>query len=264
MALLLFLLTDAIVNLEYQVDDPNHRNYTPTNLGTWSSASDVNTFFSMFNHNTVYKDGDTKLSLGNYVIIQDGTYNSVWEIAGFDMESNQVAADGTIFDNGYGICLIPKTQLATAAVWNTSNTLTGAYMSSTMHTTNLPNIVTKLQTILGSHIVQRNVLLSSSVDSNNHSSAYTWTTSYATLMSIAQMTGTFATNCNKYDDGEANYKLPIFNSKDFKTGSTFWSRGVWGRDLYYCYAWSVDSGSINKSCVYDTNVTGVRPLIYLR
>lgn len=178
------------------------------------------------------------------------------------MESNQEAADGTTYDNGYGICLIPQTQLTTAT-WNASNTLSGAYKSSTMHTSHLPGIVTKLQNVLGSHIVQRSVLLSSSVDGNYYSNAYTWTKAYATLMSIGQMTGTFAANRNKYDDGEANYKLPIFNSKDFKTGSDFWSRGVWGYDTGDYSAWIVYSdGSIYGN--YVTSAFGVRPLIYLR
>lgn len=177
------------------------------------------------------------------------------------MESNQLAADGTTFDNGYGICMIPQTQVTTEQ-WNNSNTLTGAYKSSTMHTTRLPGIVTTLQRVLGSHIVQRNVLLSSSVNANK-SNAYTWTTAYATLMSIGQMTGTFAANRNKYDDGEANYKLPIFDSKEYKTGSGFWSRGVWGYDALDYRAWLVgNEGSIYYGLV--TNVSGVRPLIYLR
>ena len=177
------------------------------------------------------------------------------------MESNQIAADGTTYDNGYGICMIPQTQLTTAD-WNVS-TLTGAYKSSTMHNTTLPNIVTKLQNVLGSHIVQRNVLLSSSVDGSYYSNGYTWTTAYATLMSIGQMTGTFAANRNKYDDGEANYKLPIFNSKDFKTGSDFWSRGVFGYYRNYYDAWLVHSnGSVYNSPV--NSESGVRLLIYLR
>ena len=179
------------------------------------------------------------------------------------MESNQLAADGTTFDNGYGICLIPQTQFTIYVTWNASSTIVGAYKSSTMHNTHLPNIVTKLQNVLGSHLVQRNVLLSSSVGSNNYSNAYTWTTAYATLMSIGQMTGNFAANRNIYDDGEANYKLPIFNSKDFKTGSNFWSRGVWGRGYGNYHAWYVDS---NGSFSYGNvgSESGVRPLIYLR
>ena len=244
------------------MDDPNERNYSSTNLGTWSSISDVDTFLSRFNHSTVYKDGDTKLRLGNYVTIQDGTYNAIWEIAGFDMESNQLAADGTVYDNGYGICLIPQTQLTTGK-WNINNTLVGAYKSSSMHNTYLPTIVSKLQNVLGSHIVTRNVLLSSSVGSNNHPNGYTWTTAHATLMSIGQMTGTFAENRNKYDDGEANYKLPLFNLKDYKTNYNFWSRGIWGYNNDFYIVWCVSTnGSVTPIQVYDA--LWIRPLIYIR
>ena len=73
------------------------------------------------------------------------------------------------------------------------------------------------------------------------------------------MNGTFAANNTKYDDGEANYKLPIFNSKSFKTGSTFWSRGV----RISNYAWYVRSdGSLTGNLTNSSY--GVRPLIYLR
>ena len=233
--------------------DPNTR-YESKNLGIWSSTSDVDTFMSKYNHDSNY----TGLSLGNYVTIQDGTYNAVWEIAGFDMESNQTAADGTTYDNGYGICMIPKIQVTTGQ-WNTSKTTDGGYKSSYMHNTVLPGIVTKLRTVLGSHIVNRNVLLSSKV-SNKSSSAYTWTTADATLMSIGQMTGTFTSNNNKYDDGEANYKLPLFNYESFKTGDGFWSRGVGNR-----YSpWGVDSDAHIVTGGPATDTIGVRPLIYLR
>ena len=268
--LLYFYHTDAIEELKNPPTIPddtpttaNERYDSTKYLGTWRSISDVDTFLSRFSHANDYKDGDVELALGNYVTIEDGTYNVDWMIAGFDMEHNQTAADGNKYDNGVGICLIPKTQVTTAA-WNKSNTITGAYNSSTMHNTHLPNIVTKLKNVLGSHIVQRNVLLSSSVDGGNeYSNAYTWTTAYATLMSAGQMTGTFAANHNKYDDGEANYKLPIFNHTGYKTGSGFWSRGVWGNtDGRRYYAWFVDSSGIDFIGV--TAAYGGRPLIYLR
>ena len=171
------------------------------------------------------------------------------------MESNQTAADGTTYDNGYGICLIPKT-IVTTGKWNTSDTITGGYKSSYMHKTVLPNIVTKLKNVLGNHIVNRNVLLSSSIASDK-SNAYTWTTAYATLMSVGQMNGTFASHNNKYDDGEAIYKLPLFNYEGYKTSSHFWSRGV-----YASYnAWIVSSDGLIGNASFTR---GVRPLIYLR
>ena len=106
--------------------------------------------------------------------------------------------------------------------------------------------------------MNRNVLLSNSVSGHN-SSAYTWTTADATLMSIGQITGTFGSHNTKYDDGEANYKLPLFNYEEFKTSSSFWSRGVSG----YADAWIVYSdGDVGVN--YTSNTFGVRPLIYLR
>lgn len=246
-------------------DDPNDRRYESTNLGTWSTASDVNTFFNKFNHDTNYQDGDTKLRVGNFVTILDGTYNSVWEIAGFDMESNQMAADSTTFDNGYGICLIPKTQLTTGK-WNTSKTLEGGYNASNMHISILPEVVTNLKNILGTHIVNRNVLLSNSVDSSNkyYSNSYAWTTADATLLSVRQMNGSISTYTNKYDEGEANYKLPIFNSETLSTRLNYWTRCIYGVGYGNAYrVWFIydtgDPGNASPDGSY-----GIRPMIYLR
>ena len=245
-------------------DDPNTR-YESKDLGTWSSVADVDTFMSQYNHDSNYSYRGTLLSLGNYVTIQDGTYNKQWVISGFDMEHNQTAADGTVYDNGYGICMIPKT-IVTTGRWSNTGSISGGYKSSTMHKTTLPNIVTNLKTVLGTHVVNRNVLLSSAVNGSYNSSAYTWTTADATLMSIGQMNGTFAVNGTKYDDGEANYKLPVFNYMQFRIDSDFWSRGIKGKYTRMYLAWNVNNsslpGSLSSTNVF--NIIGVRPLIYLR
>lgn len=241
-----------------ELNGPNKR-YESKNLGTWSSTSDVDTFLSTYNHENGY-DG---ISLGNYVTIQDGSYNAIWEIAGFDMEHYQLAADGTVYDNGYGICLIPKTAIgsdrwATAYPWKT----TGGYISSYMHTTVLPGIVNTLKNVLGSHIVNRNVLLSSKVTSGS-SSAYTWTTADATLMSIGQNTGIFASHNTKYDDGEANYKLPLFNYENFITTYDVWTRGV--NNIQG--AWVIDNLKYEDGdfgYIYVSNPSHIRPMIYIR
>ena len=153
--------------------------------------------------------------------------------------------------------LIPETQLTTAA-WNTSASTSGGYLNSSIHKTTLPTIANNLKKVLGTHLINRNVLLSSSINSNGYANNYKWTTAYATLMSIGQLTGTFEKNKNKYDDGEANYKLPLFDHMDYKTGYDFWSRGI--------------SDSSGAWCVYHGRVTdlgahsayGIRPLIYIR
>ena len=250
-------LSTEIAELEEWVSidhsDPNTR-YESKDLGTWSSTSDVDTFMATYNHANNY----TGLSLGNYVTIQ-GTYNIQWEIAGFDMEHNRTAADGTTYDNGYGICMIPKTFADNGIRWNNTGTTDGGYKSSRMHTTTLPEVVNNFKTVLGTHVVNRNVLLSSKVGRSG-STAYTWTTADATLMSVGQMTGTFASHDNKYDDGEANYKLPLFNYESYKIGTLSWTRGVAGGRGG---AWSISSDGTPNS--YSANaMRAIRPLIYLR
>ena len=236
-------------------DYPNTR-YESKDLGTWSSVTDVDTFMATYNHDNNYEG----ISLGNYVTIQDGTYNVQWVIAGFDVEYNQTAADGTVYDNGYGICMIPKTKVTTS-VWNT-NTILYGYIASYIHATTLPTVVTNLKTVLGTHVVNRNVLLSSAVEFNtgNGSTAYKWTTSDATLMSVGQMTGTFASHNNKYDDGEANYKLPLFNHENYWTGTDFWTRGVSNSNS----AWHVVKGNDDIDYITARSKLDTRPLIYLR
>ena len=137
-----------------------------------------------------------------------------------------------------------------------------------INTSTLPTVANNLKKVLGSHLVLRNVLLSSARDSSYYASAYTWTTAYCTLMSMGQVTGTFASNRNKYDDGEANYKLPLFNYETWSFDEWAWLRGIYGNNydggvvfdgLVYGLTTSGDSG---YSSVRQNH--GLRPLIYIR
>ena len=239
---------------------PNTR-YKSQNLGTWSSITDVEDFLYFCNHDTGYYGA----TIGSYVTINDGTYNKEWVIAGFDMEHNATAADESTYDNGYGICLIPKKSLVNAD-WNNNNTPKGGYNGSTINTSTLPKVANNLKKVLGDHLVLRNVLLSSARDSSSYyASAYTWTTAYCTLMSAGQITGTFANNRNKYDDGEANYKLPLFNYETWSFDVNAWLRGIRG-----CYDFgtgvSIYYITTSGGSGYDLSAgsQGLRPLIYIR
>ena len=240
---------------------PNTR-YKSQNLGTWSSITDVEDFLYFCNHDTGYYGA----TIGSYVTINDGTYNKEWVIAGFDMEHNATAADGSTYDNGYGICLIPKNSLGNAS-WNNNNSPKG-YNVSTINTSTLPTVANNLKKVLGDHLVLRNVLLSSAIDNNissYYATGYTWTTAYCTLMNMGQITGTFASNRTKYDDGEANYKLPLFNYETWSFDVNAWLRGLGGNNNYYesgfVYGLTTSGGSSCGDC-YRSN--GLRPLIYIR
>ena len=259
---------------------------------TISSVEDADTFSSRFHHSTdssipSYYDSTTgtTLALGNRININDGTYNTQWMIAGFDVEYNRTATDGITYNNGYGIALIPVTYVTTA-VWDDTVTEFAnstkynnylkkkghtSYSSSKMNIETLPAISAALKNVLGDHLIERNVLLGASVcdwrllysgdvTANNpytkyyystgYTTAYTWTTSIATLLSTMQVTGidmgsvstteNYASGnatsgytghndnygANKYDQGEANYKLPIFDNIDAYNNYLYMTRAV--------------------------------------
>ena len=257
-----------IASAKRELDDPNKR-YESKSLGTWSSVSDVDTFLSQYTHENNYEG----LSLGNYVTLPGYFENEDWVIAGFDMESGQLAADGTVYDNGYGICMIPRTTIEDNSYTWSDNTLIGGYLKSKMHTYQLPNVIDRLKDIIGSHIVNRNVLLSSKVGdywgNTPYSINYTWATSDATLMSIGQMTGTFAQHTSKYDDGEANYKLPLFNYENYYVDTySLWTRNIKSTTENSNYVFIINKSSASNRIGYTTVRTDMnmrkRPLIYIR
>lgn len=251
--------TDAITDIENDIKDPN-KNYNTKTCAEFRSISDVDTFFSRFNHANNYTDGLNPNALGGLINIFDGTYNTTWQIAGFDVEHNRTAADGTVYDNGYGIALIPAT-IVTNSCWNQTDTTSGGYKSSYIRLTPLSNIILSLMNVLGSHLVNRNVLLSSSIGSNGSSNAYTWTTDFGTLLSVGQMNGNFASYNNKYDDGEANYKLPLFEFQNYYTNYTIWTRNIYNSLCTWACSYV---GTIYYNGAHDSSNFYIRPMIYLR
>ena len=310
--------------------DPNSRYDASTvKTYTINSITDTNQFCNTYNHDNNYsKNGNDKLRLGDRIQINDGTYNKAWIIAGFDMEANNIADDGRANNNGYGICLIPETYV-TEADWNSNGSYSinsfmpnvssfphTSYKQSTMHTSTLPTVANNLRNVLGNHLINRKVLLGSRVNltytptttSINGTNAYTWTTAYCTLLSPKQITGTYFSrkytngsdgsysytpseySSNKYDDGEANYKLPLFNYEKSTTGTAYWTRAHAGIESFrptdpdwdgtirtYEQVWYVYENVINTDVAgrihpnYDVwgdlmnrRKGAVRPMIYIR
>ena len=249
--------------------NPNDR-YDERVVYTISSTADADTFCNTYNHSNNYSG----LALGQMIKINDGAYNAYWHIAGFDMEYNHRASDGTTKDNGYGICLIPVGGLS-LILWNNSYTHT-AYINSRAHTYYLPIVANNLKKVLGNHLINRNVLLGDEVTSsspysyNYYTTSYAWTTSYLTLMSGCQLTGSNR-YYNQYDSGEANYKLPLFDYIGYKCGSPYWLRGTRRNGGNYddpAMAYCVTENGITTDPVseYSKDATFYccRPMIYIR
>ena len=241
--------------------------YRGKNLGTLASLTDVENFISEHNFaTTAFSD----LFLGDYFTIQDGTYNANWMIAGFNTEYYKGwLVDGSSETQWIAtphITLIPRTPLFNAQM-NPTNTTSGGYKGSAMHTSTLPTVVSNLQTVLGTHLLKRYALLSNAVDTTRSnmfgnaggaSSSWEWTEVYATLPSEVQIYGSTIWSSSGYDTGEACMKLPVFNFINHVQFSrwTFWLRGV---------ASSSNFCSANYNGVANTwgasGSSGVRPVI---
>lgn len=261
---MLYLGTDAIADTARLADDPNKR-CDPKPIGLWSSTSDVDSFLSRFNHDNNYTDGDIKLSLGDEIIIYDGSYY-YWKIAGFDVENDRAASDGTVYDNGYGIMLYPRFVYDSLCnYWNSDNTTSGGYMNSLAHSTTNTFATNMKNNILGIHLVNRNVLLSSSVDSGGIVNGYTWTTAYGTIPTVTQLNGVFYRRTNIYDNGEANYIIPIFKYIDYYMSYNMWTRNIWGKENsdYKAYQIPANTNDLGAETVNYTSKY-FHPLLYIR
>lgn len=270
---------DALEEIENSIpdeSDPNNR-FGSGIIATLESISDTIKFCNTYTHENNYKD----LKLGQLILIK-GSNPSMWFIAGFDCEADNIASDGTRNNNGYGILLYPFSDIRYGE-WDSSSNFI-SYRYSTAHTSILPEIADELQTILGSNLVRRRVLLSSNVDSNTGiSTRYSWTTAYCTLPSIGQINGKFGQYRTIYDDGEANYQLPLFKAHpellyDVRNGSYNVSRNIHS-DTYtintnvYFYEYVQMMDFTNGKNKFDINISNMdagftgweyNPIIYIR
>ena len=194
--------------------------------------------------------------MGNYVTIQDGTYNSSWVIVGFDIEDGRGDTN-----SGKGIGLIPYVYNdKMTSYMNSSNVTTGGYQGSYMHNTTLPAIAAKLNNILGSHMIERRILTSNGV-SNGATSGWSWESQKLSLLSEVQICGSVVWGAGGYNVGEACYKLPIFNYVGHLSFSRndFWLRAVTTASYF--------ANANGNGCAGNgtaSNMAWVRPLLYIR
>ena len=246
---------------------PKNSQYRGRSLGTISSTTQIAEFINDLHISEGLFDG---LHLGDYITVQDGTYNANWMIAGFDTEFYKGWLDNssnpTPYITQHHITLIPRVPLFNAQM-NSTNTTSGGYKGSAMHTSTLPTVVSNLQTVLGSHLLKRYALLSSAVDTTRSnmfgnaggaSSSWKWTEVYATLPSEVQIYGSTIWSSSGYDTGEACMKLPVFNFINHVQFSrwAFWLRGV-ASSSNFCGA---NSGG-NADAWGASDSFGVRPVI---
>ena len=252
----------GVINLAAMISaNPLSHNgiYTGRNLGTISSASDWAAFRAKYGiADKSYKG----LYLGDYVKVNDGTYNADWMVAGFNTETNK----GSTNIPDECVSMIPRLGDGCGSSYmNSTDVTTGGYKDSYMNTTKLPDVATKLTTIFGSNLVTRDIL-ASKTDTNGYASGWERISCKCSLLTSVQVYGSLSfentggASYAGYNIGEGSEKLPVFNfihPVQFSR-SGFWLRGVTSATSF-C---SVGSGGV---ATYNTasDAYGVRPLICL-
>ena len=233
--------------------------YRGKDLGTITSAN----IASFLSEHEVSAGKFTDLYVGDEITIQDGTYNAVWLIAGFDTEYNK----GDTAFTTHHITLIPKTALYNDQM-NSTDTTAGGYKGSAMHTTKLPALATKLQTALGTHLLTHRAIISNAVNTEaapggsstwkGIASGWEWTDVKCVLPTEVQVYGGTVFSSSGWDTGEAEQKLPVFNFiNPVQFGRwTFWLRCVAG-SANFCRCHGHGAADANGA----SNSVGVRPLI---
>jgi hypothetical protein len=233
--------------------------YKCRNLGTISSSNVDAWIAKHINSDGTFND----IYVGDVVTIQDGTYNAKWVVAGFDTELNK----GDTALATHHISLIPQTYLFTAPM-NDTDTTAGGYAGSKMHKTTLVTVANNLKNALGSHLLERRVLLSNSVNTSIASGAgagYTgasnnwgWFSAFCTLLTEVQVYGSRVLSSSSYDIGEGCSQLPLFKFVNhvYHGRFNFWLRAVASSTTF---ARAGANGNTDNGRA--SNANAVRPLI---
>lgn len=186
-------------------------------------------------HNSVYrgKDITDKFTSGTlFANISNGTFEDLfigdyftatcngvdtkWRLAGFDIYCN---CGDTALTRHHAV-VIPDNALLRANM-NATSTSVGGYKSSRMYTKTIPDLATKIGTMVGtSHLIQYRDILTMTIDmdiiSGGHgayrgaSNHWEWTDTTVRLCNEIDVYGTRALSSSFYDVGMACVQLPLF------------------------------------------------------
>lgn len=187
------------------------------------------------NHNSIYRGADITSKFTSGLLFQkiaDGTFEDLfigdyftatcngvstrWRLAGFDIYYH---CGDTSLTRHHAV-VIPDHSLASANM-NAENTTVGAYKGSRMYTETLPDLATKIGTMVGpTHLIQYRDLLTKTMNADAASGGYTawkgasseweWTDTTIRLCSEVDVYGTRAFSSSGYDVGMACVQLPLF------------------------------------------------------
>lgn len=247
---------------------------------TKSITTDIYTVFSgsAFEQGVTYYEQGGTLTARTYTATSDTepqsgkvyctkltkTENITLMFAGFDYYYNM----GDTALTTHHAVLIPRTNFATSAKMNSTNTTVGGYCNSEMHQTTLPCYAASLKTALNNHLLSHKTILPNAINASipsmagaglmGASSGWAWETVELQLMNEVQVYGSTVWSSSAHDVGCDNKLLPVFkfiNPIQFGR-SDYWLRSVVSSTNFaYCHPHGYASSSGASYAHY------VRPLI---
>lgn len=219
-------------------------------------------------HNAIYrgKNLGTSVTAAQWAAIADGSFTDLyigdywviggvyWRIAAFDYYLNS----GDTKCTTHHVVIVPDTCLCSAAM-NGTDTTTGGYIGSAMHTENLEQAKTTIKAAFGSdHVITKRELLTNAVNGNTPS-AWAWVDSDIELMTEVQVYGSVAWGAhdgNGYNVASGDGQFPLFmlDRTKLHNREEYWLRDVSSTTLFSAVSGAGYATSLNPSLSI-----GVRP-----
>ena len=197
--------------------------YRGKNFGTLTS-SNIDTFCTVHKIATGQFDD---LFLGDYFVIQDGTYNIEWMIAGFDLDYGFKFDDNAKI-NYHSIAIIPKSAGLLQKRFNsTDSTATGVLNSELC--LYLENTIKPLfANVLGTHQKAGRLHASNAADSSGNATGITIGTACVIIPSEVEFFGCPAYDVTPKVDQNGKKLLPVFKfiSVECFQQDDFWIGGI--------------------------------------
>lgn len=164
--------------------------------------------------------------------------------------------------------VIPMNAFSTTAQMNSTNTTTGGYAGSAMHTNILPRYATALRAVFGDHLLTYHALLTNAV-ANGAASNWAWSDCTLRLMTEVELYGSVVWAQAGYNTGIGKSQLPLFSlapeyiraglgGTDHSSRSYFWLSGVTSATTF---ALCNNNGHAHSTSASTS--LGVRPLFLI-
>lgn len=244
---------------------PNHNGmYRGKNLGTITS-SNIDSFVA---EHEISEGKFADLYLGDYFVIQDGTYNKEWMIAGFDMDymRNMYGDDPTYTVQNHHIFIIPKGPGVVKGRMHSTNSTAGGIYNSEIYSTLNNTILPKFTAVLGNHISDQCSQVVSAADNTGVPTSARRGVVTIQLPKMVQIYGYINYEAADWTSGQYYEKLPIYNFIPRMVSSSVWNDGYWLADIFdgSHFETVIRKGQIISSASASSADLWIRPILAIK